>query len=68
MDLVHVWYDDTYWSKISEGTIPIPVHDLEVKVTDFEFLCQRFLETHYLQTFWQIWFMFDMIIDISPKF
>ena len=39
MDLVHVWYDDRYWSKILRGTIPNPVHDLKIKVTDLEFLC-----------------------------
>ena len=46
MDLVHVWYDDKYWSKILLGTIPTPVHDLKVKVTDLNFyvkvLCQSF--------------------------
>ena len=36
MDLVHVWYDDRYWSKILHSTIPIPIHDLKVKVTDLE--------------------------------
>ena len=35
MDLVHVWYDDRYWSKILCSTIPTPLHDLEVKVTEF---------------------------------
>ena len=34
MDLVHVWYDDRYWSKILHSTIPTPIHDLKVKVTD----------------------------------
>ena len=70
MDLVHVWYDDRYWSKILQGTIPTPVHDLMVKVTDLEFLCftSKLLEPHYLQTLWRIWFMFGMMIDIGPKF
>ena len=35
MDLVHVWYDDGYWSRSLHSTIPIPIHDLKVKVTDF---------------------------------
>ena len=35
MDLVYIWYDDRYWSKILFSTIPIPMHDLKVKVTDF---------------------------------
>ena len=37
--LVHVWYYDRYWSKILQSTIPTPIHDLEVKVTDLELLC-----------------------------
>ena len=28
MDLVHVWYDHRYWSKILRGTIPTPVHTI----------------------------------------
>ena len=35
MDLVPVWYDDRYLSKILCSTIPTPLHDLEVKVTEF---------------------------------
>ena len=38
MYLVHVLYDDRYWSKILQGTIPTPLHDIKVKVTDLEFL------------------------------
>ena len=34
MDLVHVWYDDGYWSKISHSTIPTPIHDLSGRVSD----------------------------------
>ena len=36
MDLLYIWYDYRYWSKILFGTIPIPAYDLEVKVTDFK--------------------------------
>ena len=32
MDLVHVWYDDRYWSKILQGTIPTTVHDLRTSL------------------------------------
>ena len=39
MDLVHVWYNDGYWSKILRRTIPTPAYDIKVKVTDFQFLC-----------------------------
>ena len=39
MDLVHVLYDDGYWSIIFNSTIPTPIHDLKVKVTDLELLC-----------------------------
>ena len=38
MDLFHVWYDDRCWSKILFSTIPNPVHDFKIKVTDLEFL------------------------------
>ena len=36
VDLVYIWYDDRYWSKVLFTTIPIPAHDLKVKVTDLE--------------------------------
>ena len=39
MDLVYIWYDDRYWSKILFSTIPTPMHDLKVKVMDLELLC-----------------------------
>ena len=39
MDLVYIWYDYRYWSKILFSTIPSPAYDVEVKVTDFEILC-----------------------------
>ena len=42
MDFIHVWHDDRTFSEILCGAIPIPVHDLTVKVTDFEFLCYIF--------------------------
>ena len=55
MDLVHVWYDDRYWSKILHSAIPTPIHDFKVKITDLELLCQcfalKFLGPHYFQTF-----------------
>ena len=38
-DLVYIWYDDRYWSKILFSTIPTPMHDLKVKVTDLKLLC-----------------------------
>ena len=39
MDFIHLWRDDRALSKILRSTIPIPVHGLMVKVTDFEVLC-----------------------------
>ena len=39
MDLVYIWYVARYWSKILFSTIPIPMHDLKVKVTDLELSC-----------------------------
>ena len=38
LDLVHVCYDDRCWSKILLSTIPTPMHDIKVKVTDLELL------------------------------
>ena len=39
MYLVHIWYDDRYEFKHLGSTIPTPVNNLKVKVTDLEFLC-----------------------------
>ena len=38
MNSVYVRYDDRHWSKILLSTIPTPMHDLKVKVTDLELL------------------------------
>ena len=38
-DLIHLWYDDTYWSKILRSTIPTTLGYVKVKVTDLEFSC-----------------------------
>ena len=38
-DLFHLWYDDTYWSKILCSTIPTTLGHVKVKVTDLEFSC-----------------------------
>ena len=35
MDLLYIWHDYGYWSKIF-STITIPAYDLEVKVMDLE--------------------------------
>ena len=39
IDLIHLWYDDTYWSKLLRSTIPITLCHVKVKVTDLEFSC-----------------------------
>ena len=36
MDLLYIWHDNRYRSKILFGPIPTPAYDLEVKVTDIE--------------------------------
>ena len=44
-DLIHLWCDDKYWSKILRSTIPITLGHVKVKVTALEFscyLCQSF--------------------------
>ena len=33
LDLIYIWYDDRYWSKVLFTTIPTPACDLKVKVT-----------------------------------
>ena len=38
MELVYIWHDYWYWSKILLATIPTPTYDLEVKVTDLEIM------------------------------
>ena len=38
-DLIHLWYDDTYWSKILHSTITTTLGHVKVKVTDLEFSC-----------------------------
>ena len=83
MDLVHVWYNDRYWSKILCVTIPTPLHDLKIKVMGWSFplkflgphyleffvtvLCLSFLQCQILHSLWYIWFMFGMVIDTGPK-
>ena len=44
-DLIHLWYDDTYWSKILHSSIPTPLGQVKVKVTDLELL--KVLGSHY---------------------
>ena len=39
MDFIYVRHDDGTLSEILRSAIPIPVHGLQVKVTEFEFLC-----------------------------
>ena len=36
MDLLYIWYDNRYWSKILFSTTPTPANDLKVKVTDLD--------------------------------
>ena len=50
VDLVHVLYDDRYWSKILLSTIPTSIHDLKAKVTDLENFYVKVLGPHYFQT------------------
>ena len=36
MDLLYIWFDNRYLSKMLFGTTPIPGYDLKVKVMDLE--------------------------------
>ena len=60
MDFIQLWRDDRALSKILCSTIPIPVHDLKIKVTDFEFFCVKYLQCQLLQNLWFIWIVFGM--------
>ena len=51
MDFIQLWCDDRALSKILCSTIPIPVHDIKIKVTDFDFLCVKSLQCQLLQSF-----------------
>ena len=60
MGFIQLWRDDRALSKILCSTIPIPVHDLKIKVTDFEFFCVESLQCQLLQSLWLIWIVFGM--------
>ena len=60
MDFIPLWHNDRVLSKNLCSTIPIPVHDYKIKVTDFEFLCVKSLLCQLLQSFWLIWIVFGM--------
>ena len=53
MDFIQLWHDDRALSKILCSTIPIPVHDLKVKIKDFEFFSVgvKSLQCQLLQAF-----------------
>ena len=36
MDLLYIWHDDRYWSKILFSIISTPTYDQKVKVTDLK--------------------------------
>ena len=60
MYFIQLWVDNRALSKILCSTIPVPVHDLKIKVTDFEFFCVKSLQCQLLQSVWLIWIMFGM--------
>ena len=60
MDFIQLWRDDRALSRILCSTILIPVHDLKIKVTDFEFFCVKSLQCQLLQSLWLIWIVFGM--------
>ena len=75
--LFHIWFDDRCWSKILCSTIPNPVHDFKVKVTDLEFLywslCLSFYNVCFCEAFAYLftlmdWFLFSMVTETGPKF
>ena len=57
--VIHLWHDDRALSKNVCSTIPIPLYDLKVKVTDWIF-CVKFLQCQFLQSLWLSWIVFGM--------
>ena len=60
MDFIQLWRDNRDSSKILCSTIPVPVHDLKIKLKVFEFFCVKSLQCQLLQSFWLIWIVFGM--------
>ena len=46
-DLIHLWYDDTYWSKILRSTSPTILGHVKVKVTDRIFMSNFYVSGFY---------------------
>ena len=59
MDFIH---DDKPSLNILRSTVPIPVHDLKIKLTDFDFFFffVKSLECQLLQSLWLISIVFGM--------
>ena len=72
MDLLYIWYDNRYWSKLLFGTTPTPAYDLKVKDMDLNIYVKsfalKFLRSLNFYILVWIYFLFGMIIDIDPKF
>ena len=51
MDFIHLWRDDRALSNILCSNIPIAVHGLKVKVTDFEFFVLNFYSVSFGKAF-----------------
>ena len=45
MDLLYIWHDYRYWSKILFGTVPTPTYNLEIKVKDLEIYIKVLLQS-----------------------
>ena len=51
MDFIQLWCDDRALSKILCSTIPIPVHDIKIKVTEFDFFVLNLYSVSYCKAF-----------------
>ena len=60
MDIIQLWRDDRALSKMFCSTIPIPLHDLKIKVTDLEFFCIKSSQCQLSQNLWLIWIVFGI--------
>ena len=51
VDFIQLGRDDRALSKILCSIILIPVHDLKIKVTDFEFFCIKSIQCQFSKAF-----------------
>ena len=51
MMMMMIWHEDRALSKILRSTIPVPVHVLKGKITDFEFFVLNVYSVSFCKAF-----------------